>query len=122
MATLEEWAEFFSGDYIGRFRVPPGDWEDLIGIVRLRCSPGEGEVLQVSIESAELSGWTGAIDIKEMVLTIFSGKPEELFRCVFRKAPSGSGGDFFGEYRQDYPGPPMTEMSLTMKRPAPPPA
>ena len=115
MATKKEWAEFFSGEYDGRFCNNPGDWEDLIGTVTLKCVPGKNDVLKVTIKSIEISGWRGTLQLKEMVLTIFTGVKKKRFNLAFRESPDGRGGSFFGEI-PGARGRQVMKISLTLKQ------
>lgn len=113
---MKEWAAFFSGDYDGRFCNPPGDWEDLIGVVTLECVPHKKDLLKFTLKSIEISGWKGTLQVKDKVLTVFTDTKKS-FDLVFSEGPDGRGGTFVGKFRPAK-GPPVTEMRLTMRRPS----
>lgn len=117
---MKEWAAFFSGDYDGHFCNSPGDWEDMIGTVALRCVPAKDGILSVAIKSLELSGWTGTLHVKDKVLTVFTKRKGTPFQCRFLESSDGRGGSFAGEFPKGR-GRRVVKLSLTMRRLSRPP-
>jgi hypothetical protein len=98
MATIEEWAEFFSGKYQGRIRPPGGEWEDLIGSVKLECSANKEGYLNVMIMTLEFGSWVGCLRLEDKVMEGSTAQGETFFKCAFqeRELAEGIQGCFYG--------------------------
>lgn len=86
MTTINKWAEFFSGDYMGWARQPEWpDWEDLIGVVKLECSANERGGLEVTITSLEFGTWTGSLRLQDRVMEGSAGAGNTYFKFAFEE-------------------------------------
>ena len=83
MATIDEWAAFFSGDYQGLMRSPGGAWEDLIGSVKLVFAAAGDGCLDVTIATIEFGAWSGRLQLQDMVMHGPTGQGDAYFQCTF---------------------------------------
>jgi hypothetical protein len=99
MARMEEWAAFFSGNYQGRIRPPGGEWEDLIGSVKLECTASKEGCLNVMVMSLEFDTWVGCLRLEDRVLEGSTGQGDTYFKCAFleREEAEGIQGVFYGD-------------------------
>ncbi len=85
MPTPDKWAAFLSGNYQGRMRTPPGEWEDLIGSIKLVFTPAGEGLLNVTITSLEFGEWAGSLRLPEMVMRGPTGQSDTYFECTFQE-------------------------------------
>jgi hypothetical protein len=99
MVTMEQWATFFSGNYQGRIRPPGGEWEDLIGSVKLECAANKEGCLNIMVMTLEFGTWVGCLRLEDRVMEGSTGPEDTYFRCAFqeREQPEGIQGCFYGE-------------------------
>ncbi len=83
MATIDEWAAFFSGDYQGWMRSPAGAWEDLIGSVKLVFAPAGEGCLHVTMVTLEFGTWIGCLRLQDMAMKGPVGQGDTYFECTF---------------------------------------
>lgn len=114
MATPRQWAAFFTGEYSGWFRSPPGDWEDMIGRIEMTCVPGKDGRLDVSITCLEVPSWTGTLLLDGLVLTLNGKDGRPTHRLTFEQGLEGGAGRFYGKSVRG----PADELSLRMAKAA----
>ena len=88
---IRESAAFFTGAYAGWLRDPGGRWEDLVGSVKLECTPDEKGTLSVTITTVEFGVWTGCLDPQREILEGSTGQGDSYFRCTLRRSEAGAG-------------------------------
>ena len=95
---MEEWAAFFGGKYHGRIRPPGGDWEDLIGSVKLECVANKEGCLRVMVMTLEFGTWIGCLRLEDRVLEGSTGQGGIYFKCAFQEREQAEGiqGCFYG--------------------------
>jgi hypothetical protein len=98
MVRMEEWAAFFSGEYQGWIRPPGGEWEDLIGSVKLECTASKEGCLNVMVGTLEFGIWIGLLRLEDSVMEGSTGQGDTYFRCAFqeREQVEGIQGCFYG--------------------------
>ena len=74
-----DWAARLAGDYTGWLRPVDGVWEDLIGVVRLACTPSAEGELEVTITTIELGAWTGRFRVAEAKVEGSTGQGDVRF-------------------------------------------
>lgn len=84
MATMDEWAAFINGAYQGRIRSSACDWEDLIGSVKLECTPSKEGCLNVTITIIEFGTWAGRLSPKDGVMEGSIGQGDISFKLTFQ--------------------------------------
>ena len=85
MVTMDEWAEFYSGNYQGWIRSPDCDWEDIIGTIKLECTANKEGFLNVIITMLEFGSWTGCLQLADGVMEGSTGQGDIYFKCVFQE-------------------------------------
>ena len=85
MATMEEWAAFFSGKYQGRIRPSGGEWEDLIGSVKLECAANKEGCLNVMVMTLEFGTWSARLRLEDRVMEGSTGQGDTYFKCAFQE-------------------------------------
>ena len=88
MISIENWAELLSGDYSGWARPFGGkarEWEDLIGLVKIRAVPRPDNYLDVAIETIEWGTWFGRFHPGRKVLEGGTGQSGCNFRCRYQE-------------------------------------
>ena len=85
MVTMDEWAEFYSGNYQGWIRSPDCDWEDIIGTIKLECTVNKEGFLNVIITMLEFGSWTGCLQLADGVMEGSTGQGDIYFKCVFQE-------------------------------------
>jgi len=98
MATMEEWAAFFSGKYQGWIRPAGGEWEDLIGSVKLECAAWQEGCLKVMVMTLEFGTWVGGLRLGDRVMEGPTGQGDTRFKCAFQEREQAEGiqGCFYG--------------------------
>ena len=98
MATLDEWAAFFSGYYQGWIRSPASEWEDLIGLVKIECAANPEGSLKVTIVTVEFGMWTGNLRLEGGLMKGSTGQGDTYFQFAFqeREQRGGIQGCFHG--------------------------
>jgi hypothetical protein len=99
MVPMEDWAAFFAGKYQGRIRPPGGDWEDLIGSVKLECVANKEGFLNVIVMTLEFGTWIGCLRLEDRVMQGSTGQGDTYFKCAFQEREQAEGiqGCFYGE-------------------------
>jgi hypothetical protein len=99
MTTMEEWAAFFSGKYQGRIRPPGGEWEDLIGSVKLECAESKEACLNVKVMTLEFGTWVGRLRLGDRVLEGSTDQGNTYFKFAFQEREQAEGiqGCFYGD-------------------------
>lgn len=92
MAKMDEVAVFFSGNYLGWARQPEWeDWEDLIGLVRLKCTANRKGCLNVTITTLEFGKWTGSLRLQDGVIEGTTGQGKAYFKFVIQERRQAEG-------------------------------
>jgi hypothetical protein len=98
MASMEEWAAFFSGRYQGWIRPPVGEWEDLIGSVELECAVNKEGYLNVMVTTLEFGTWVGCLRLEDRVMEGSTRQGDAYFKLAFQEREQAEGiqGSFYG--------------------------
>jgi hypothetical protein len=113
MATMDEWAAFFSGNYQGWIRIPAGEWEDLIGSVKLQCAANKEGSLDVTITILDFGTWAGCLRLTDRVMEGSTGQGDTYFKCAFQERGQAEEiqGCFYGGIYEP-PAEPLFELHL----------
>lgn len=68
------------GQYSGWARSPEGEWEDLIGVIKVEWQSFEGRS-PITIESIEFGSWRGALGRNELSFRAETGQGDNFFLC-----------------------------------------
>ncbi len=74
------------GQYSGWARSPTGEWEDLIGMIKVECQPTEGPSgpFIITVKSIEFGSWQGTIAKDEKMFRAETGQDNSFFLCSVR--------------------------------------
>jgi hypothetical protein len=96
-ANASDRALFFSGEYGGWARPVDGEFEDMIGAVRIACSVIPGEPLRVTIVSLDFGTWLGQMPHDRNVITGPTGQNDTYFKLEFDdRRRAGFHGGIYG--------------------------
>ncbi len=82
---MDEWAAFFSGNYQGWIRTPAGEWEDMIGVVKIECAANQEGSLNVTIATVEFGVWAGCLRLEDGVMEGTTGQGDTYFQLAFQE-------------------------------------
>jgi hypothetical protein len=89
VTSIPEWADLLSGAYGGWMRPPDGEWEDIIGSVKVHCTANEDGTLTVTITTFEFGKWTGCLRLDRKLLQGSTGHDDDYFRCTLDEQRAG---------------------------------